>query len=122
MTVSGPSSPIILRIVRQRPRKQPLADIAARGVREYRNALEAKPVLTRKNPRCERYIMADGQIKFISSPGLTKDEASSLIAIAQPTDAPGCWWCKCVRSTPTRLLEPQAQNAQVYRERDQCNS
>ena len=27
-----------------------------------------------------------GQIKLISFPGLTKDEASSLIAIAQPTE------------------------------------
>ena len=37
-------------------------------VRENRNALEAKPVLTRKNPRCERYIMADGadKVHFIA--------------------------------------------------------
>ena len=32
-------------------------------VRENRNALKAKPVLTRKNPRCERYIITDGSDK-----------------------------------------------------------
>ena len=60
------------------------------------------------------------QIKFISSPGLTKDEASSLIAIAQPTDALGCLWCKCGSAYPREVAWATGTKTRRYTEKESC--